>query len=70
MWHRFFCSASCQCRVVFISTGAAGFDEPEFNLSGREETDGATILCVNTASSEEELQRMGYFPGGGVGGMP
>lgn len=52
----------------FIFTEAAEFDEPDLNLSSIEETDGMTILCVNNACSEEDLQRMGHFPGGGVGG--
>lgn len=52
----------------FIFTEAAEFDEPDLNLSSIKEADGTTILCVNNACSEEDLQRMGHFPGGGIGG--
>ena len=52
----------------FIFTGAAGFDEPDLNLSSIDETGGTTMLCVNKACTEEDLQRMGHFPAGGVGG--
>ena len=52
----------------FIFTEAADFEEPDLNLSSIPEKDGTTILCVNNACTEEDLQQMGHFPGGGAGG--
>ncbi|MDA8129840.1 MAG: AF1514 family protein [Betaproteobacteria bacterium] len=51
----------------FIFTEAEGFEEPDINLVSLEDN-GATFLCLNDACTEEEKQKLGYFPGGGVGG--
>jgi hypothetical protein len=52
----------------FIFSEAADFDQPDLNLSSISEADGTTILCLNDACTREDLQRMGHFPGGGIGG--
>lgn len=51
----------------FIFTEAAGFDEPDLNLVTLE-GNGTSFLCLNDACTEEDRQRLGYFPGGGIGG--
>lgn len=52
----------------FIFSEAADFDEPDINLSSINEADGSTILCVNNACTAEDLERLGHFAGGGIGG--
>lgn len=52
----------------FIFTEAADFEEPDLNLASINEGDGTTILCLNDACTEEDREKMGYFPGGGLGG--
>jgi hypothetical protein len=52
----------------FIFTEASEFEEPDLNLTSIKEHDGTTILCVNNACTEEDLQKLGHFAGGGVGG--
>jgi hypothetical protein len=52
----------------FIFTEAKDFDSPDLNLTSIDEGDGTTILCLNDACTEEDRRRMGYFPGGGIGG--
>lgn len=52
----------------FIFTEAAEFESPDLNLSSISESDGTTILCLNDACTDEDLERMGYFKGGGMGG--
>lgn len=52
----------------FIFTEASAFTEPDLNLTSIHEGDEPAILCVNEACTEEDRQRMGYFPGGGAGG--
>lgn len=51
----------------FIFTEAADFKEPDLNLSSISGKDGTTILCVNNACTEEDLRKMGHFPGGVAG---
>lgn len=51
----------------FIFTEAEGFEEPDINLVSLEDN-GTTFLCLNDACTEEEKQKLGYFPGGGLGG--
>ncbi|MFA5627424.1 MAG: AF1514 family protein [Thiohalomonadaceae bacterium] len=51
----------------FIFTDADGFDEPDTNLTSLEDN-GTKFLCLNDACTEEDRQRLGYFPGGGMGG--
>lgn len=51
----------------FIFTEAAGFDKPDTNLATLEDN-GTSFLCLNGACTEEDRQRLGYFPGGGLGG--
>ncbi len=51
----------------FIFTEAADFDEPDMNLATLEDN-GTAFLCLNGACTEEDQQRLGYFPGGGLGG--
>ena len=52
----------------FIFVEAADFEEPDLNLTSVSEDDGTTFLCLNDACTEEDRQRLGYFPGGGMGG--
>jgi hypothetical protein len=52
----------------FIFTEASGFEEPDLNLTSIKEQDGTTVLCVNNACTDEDLQKIGHFAGGGVGG--
>lgn len=52
----------------FVFVEAADFEEPDLNLSSIPEEDGTSFLCLNNACTEEDRQRLGYFPGGGVGG--
>jgi hypothetical protein len=51
----------------FIFTESADFDEPDTNLATLEDN-GTRFLCLNNACTEEDKQRLGYFPGGGLGG--
>jgi hypothetical protein len=51
----------------FIFTDATDFDEPDLNVTTLEH-DGDEILCLNGACTDEDKQRQGYFPGGGLGG--
>ena len=51
----------------FIFTDAEGFEEPDLNLASLEDH-GTKFLCLNDACTEEDRQKLGYFPGGGVGG--
>lgn len=51
----------------FIFTEAADFDEPDLNLATVEHN-GTSFLCLNGACTLEDQERMGYFPGGGMGG--
>lgn len=51
----------------FIFTEAADFDEPDMNLATLEDN-GTSFLCLNSTCTEEDQQRLGYFPGGGLGG--
>jgi len=51
----------------FIFTEAADFDEPDMNLATLEDN-GTQFLCLNGACTEADQQRLGYFPGGGLGG--
>lgn len=52
----------------FIFNEASDFEKPDLNVSSIAEDDGSTILCLNDACTEEDRRRMGYFPGGGIGG--
>lgn len=52
----------------FIFMEAADFEEPDLNLTSIPEKDGASFLCLNDACTEEDRQKLGYFPGGGLGG--
>ena len=52
----------------FIFTEAADFDEPDLNVASVPDDDGSSILCLNDACTDEDRERMGYFPGGGIGG--
>ena len=51
----------------FIFTEAADFDEPDTNLASLEDN-GTKFLCLNGACTPEEQEKLGYFPGGGLGG--
>jgi hypothetical protein len=51
----------------FIFTEAEGFEEPDLNLATLEDH-GTRFLCLNDACTEEDKQKLGYFPGGGIGG--
>lgn len=51
----------------FIFTDADGFEEPDLNLTTLEDN-GTQFMCLNDACTEEDKQKMGYFPGGGMGG--
>ncbi len=51
----------------FIFTDADGFVEPDLNLATLEDK-GTRFLCLNDACTEEDKQKRGYFPGGGVRG--
>lgn len=51
----------------FIFTDAEGFEEPDLNLATLEDN-GTRFLCLNDACTEEDKQKLGYFPGGGLGG--
>ena len=52
----------------FIFIEAADFEEPDLNLTSISEDDGTTFLCLDNACTEEDRQKIGYFPGGGMGG--
>lgn len=52
----------------FIFMEAADFEEPDLNFTSISEDDGTTFLCLNDACTEEDRQKIGYFPGGGMGG--
>jgi hypothetical protein len=52
----------------FIFTEATEFEGPDLNLTSIEEHDGTAVLCVNNACTDEDLQKMGHFAGGGIGG--
>ncbi len=52
----------------FILIEAKDFDDPDLNLTTIKDEDGTSFTCVNNACTEEDLQRIGYFPGGGIGG--
>ncbi len=51
----------------FIFTEAADFDEPDLNLVTLEDN-GTKFLCLDNTCTEEDRRRLGYFPGGGIGG--
>lgn len=51
----------------FIFTEAADFDEPDLNLATLEHN-GTSFLCLNGTCTTEDQERLGYFPGGGLGG--
>jgi hypothetical protein len=51
----------------FIFTDADGFTEPDMNLATLDDN-GKTFLCLNDACTEEDKQKLGCFPGGGMGG--
>ncbi|MDP3585726.1 MAG: AF1514 family protein [Thiobacillus sp.] len=51
----------------FIFTDADGFTEPDMNLATLDDN-GKAFLCLNDACTEEDKQKLGYFPGGGMGG--
>ena len=51
----------------FIFTEAEGFEEPDINLTTLDDH-GTKFLCLNDACTEEDKQKLGYFPGGGLGG--
>ncbi|HMM47434.1 MAG TPA: AF1514 family protein [Thiobacillaceae bacterium] len=51
----------------FIFTEAAGFEEPDLNLTSLEDN-GTRFLCLNDACTEADREKLGYFPGGGIGG--
>lgn len=51
----------------FIFTEADGFTEPDMNLATLDDN-GTKFLCLNDACTEEDKQKLGFFPGGGLGG--
>lgn len=51
----------------FIFTDAEGFEEPDLNLTTIEDN-GSRFMCLNDACTPEDKEKMGYFPGGGLGG--
>ena len=51
----------------FIFTDADGFEEPDMNLATLEDN-GTKFMCLNDACTDEDREKMGYFPGGGLGG--
>lgn len=51
----------------FIFTEAEGFDEPDMNLATLDDN-GTRFMCLNNACTEEDKEKLGYFPGGGLGG--
>lgn len=51
----------------FIFTESSAFDKPGMNLASLEDN-GTKFLCLNGACTEADQQRLGYFPGGGLGG--
>ena len=51
----------------FIFTEADGFEEPDLNLASLDDN-GRKFLCLSDACTEEDKQKLGYFPGGGLGG--
>ncbi len=51
----------------FIFTDADGFEEPDINLATLDDN-GTTFMCLSDACTEEDRQKLGYFPGGGIGG--
>ncbi len=52
----------------FIFMEASDFVEPDLNLTSIAEDDGTTILCLDEACTEDDREKIGYFPGGGMGG--
>lgn len=52
----------------FVFNEASDFEAPDLNVTSVIEGDGTTILCLNDACTEDDRKRMGYFPGGGIGG--
>lgn len=55
-------------RFHFIFAEAKDFEQPDLNLTSISEKDGTTILCVNEACTVEDLEHLGHFAGGGIGG--
>lgn len=51
----------------FIFAEADGFTEPDINLATLDDN-GTEFLCLDDACTEEDKQKLGYFPGGGLGG--
>jgi hypothetical protein len=51
----------------FIFAEAADYEEPDINLSSIKEDDGTAFLCVNNACTQADLEKLGYFSGGGMG---
>ena len=52
----------------FIFSEADDFEEPDLNIASIPGDDGSHFLCLNNTCTDEDRQRLGYFPGGGLGG--